>query len=366
MNHTLILFCVGVCTGLAQSPGKFVATGNMSTSRADHTATLLSNGKVLIAGGYSQTIPVVTLASAELYDPSTGAFSATGDMTAARANHTATLLPDGRVLILGGRDGFDSVLDSAEIYDPSAGAFTAVSSMITPHACHRAILLGTGKILVLGGSGLHDRSPNAELYDTTTGTFKAAGAYAGDPSGNNSCQASSSALLADGRVLIVWEEAGVEVYDPSGDTFAAVKRIVDQGYNDGLPALTLLTDGMVLLTGGADDSGIRPSAEVYDPSARTFTRIRDMSTARALHSSTLLPDGTVLIAGSYRFGGGVVASAEVYDPTTGAFAATADMRMARSLHQATLLNNGQVLITGGYPLTASAELYTPQSQTPNP
>src|SRR5260370_3863638 len=111
----------------ALAPGSFVPTGSMTTGRAAHTATRLQSGKVLVAGVYGRQGGDLPLASAELYDPSTGTFSATGSMTTVRYHHTATLFPDGKVLITGGFNG--GALASAELYDPTTGTFSATGSM---------------------------------------------------------------------------------------------------------------------------------------------------------------------------------------------------------------------------------------------
>lgn len=130
----------------AQPPGTFTVTGSMLTGRAWHTATLLSNGKVLIAGGFSQVgLTIEGLSSAELYDPATGSFSATGSMSVPRVSHTATLLPDGRVLIAGGYAGFTNqeaagATSSAELYDSVTGTFTATGQMSVPRFMHTATL----------------------------------------------------------------------------------------------------------------------------------------------------------------------------------------------------------------------------------
>src|SRR5215510_6314094 len=142
---SLLVVFVYTSSAVAQAPGTFIPTGNMTTPRESHTATLLLNGKVLITGG-SQELP----ASAELFDPVTNTFVPTGNMTTGRFGNSATLLPDGRVLIVGGY--YSGYLDSAEIYDPLTGTFTPTGNMLAhQHFGHRAVLLNNGKVLIAGG-----------------------------------------------------------------------------------------------------------------------------------------------------------------------------------------------------------------------
>jgi hypothetical protein len=161
--------------------GTFAATGPMAAVRTYHSATRLSSGKVLIAGGEEPAGPIAT---AELYDPSTGSFAATGSLTTARFDHTATLLPDGRVLICGGADSAGGQTASAEIYDPGSGTFSATGSLVTARYQHAAALLRNGTVLVAGGEisitsldniPYHLTLPYAEVFDPITGTFAETG-----------------------------------------------------------------------------------------------------------------------------------------------------------------------------------------------
>jgi hypothetical protein len=360
----LLLAMAGRATiALAQSPGTFSATGSMATPRAYHTATLLTNGMVLIAGGSTDfTGPVAT---AELYDPDKGTFAAAGNMTSPRAEHTATVLPDGKVLIAGG----SVPSNSAEIYDPSTGAFAVTGNMLSGHMCHQAILLYNGKVLIVAGNSAA-QAPPAELYDPADGTFAPAGTYATATFDFNTCQGGVATLLPNGKVLIVWEGAHAEIYDPDAGAFTATATPSSVEYFDnGLPTATPLLNGKVLVAGGADVSPNYASAESYDPSMGTYAATGNMTTGRAESTATLLPDGTVLMAGSQLAGGGALFSAELYNPAAGAFTLTGPMTTTRSLHTATLLNDGRVLVAGGETFgrsTLLADLYNPSVLSPAP
>jgi hypothetical protein len=337
----------------------------------------------LIAGGTSDR-----LLSAELYDPVTRTFTPTGNMTTARSNHTATLLPDGRVLIAGG----DS-RSTAEVYDPTAKSFTPTGDLVAAQLGHTATLLGNGKVLIAGGLTVAccpSSVVRAEVYDPSTGKFAETGAYAGrgTPSLIDGGPAQPTAtLLRNGTVLIAGEPTA-ELYDPVTGTFSLTgamltERALGRPYYIAGRTATRLTDGMVLLTGGEhEDEGRFSSAELYDPTTGTFNFTGGMGAARDGHSAALLPSGKVLIAG----GEGVIgcspsfcqiqslASAELYDPSQRIFTSAGRMNVQREWHTATVLNDGSVLIAGGLtfigglgvggfsvtPL-ASAELYVPDA-----
>jgi hypothetical protein len=382
------LLCAGLtifASTAAAQVNTFVATGNLVTSpRYQHTATLLSNGTVLIAGGltYSTTTPatISTLASAELYDPTTLALAATGNMTAGRSAHTATLLNNGQVLISGGAGATGSELASVELYDPTTGIFTATGSMSTGRAAHTATLLSNGKVLIAGGydsSGIPSRS--AELYDPSTGVFTLTGSM------STARQAHTATLLSNGKVLIAGggnstsgELASAELYDPSTGTFSTTGSMTDPRYSH---TATLLNTGKVLVAGGwgatppsCEQSPVWNTAELYDPTAGTFTATGNMIAPRYLHTATLLNNNLVLLAAgdmgpTFNPDCGLenpstLAFAESYDPAAGTFAKAADLLSPLESHTATLLNDGTVLIAGGTVAPVTSTIVA--GEVPNP
>jgi hypothetical protein len=343
--------------------GIFLATGNMVMSRMQHTATLLPSGEVLVVGGLTSAS---NLRGAELYDPNARAFSATGSAVVARYGHTATLMPSGRVLITGGADvnNFRYAAPSTEIYDPATEKFAASGTMTAARAFHTASWLPNGKLLITGGENSKGVLASAELFDAETGTFTATGSMAVARTWH------TATTLEDGKVLIAGgiadgsdPFASAELYDPATGKFTTVPTLmmVSRYYH----TATLLQNGNVLVVGGAtNDPGSLESAELYDPAAGTFALTGSMAYTRLGHTATLLPTGKVLIAGGYgRYGNknGWLASAELYDPIDGTFASTGDMTAVREWHTATLLTTGNVLVAGGEkgyvdPVT-SAETY---------
>ena len=392
-NLVLSWAVVHACMAFAQSPSTFIATGDMTAPRTFHTATLLPTGKVLISGGRTGFYTGLSTGRADLYDPDSGTFGATGSMATARAAHTATLLPDGRVLIAGGVETWpDGIVASAELYDPATGTFTATGNIVTGHAFHTAILLNNGKVLIIGGlqygirPGADSVAARAELYDPDAGTFAAAGPYAG-----RIIFGGLVTLLADSKVLVI-QFGNSEVYDPATDSFTLTGTMLGLdyaiiGYGRGVPVgeptTTLLTTGKVLVAGAENDSSGPLSAVLYDPSTGKFTPTGKLASGRFGQSATLLPDGRVLMSGG---GSGIcfvydcsysyfaLASAELYDTATEGFTAAGSMTAPRSGHTVTILHNGRALIAGGVPefsttsdeSLSSAELYTPPVLVPAP
>jgi Galactose oxidase, central domain len=364
----LLLLFSYTSTAAAQARGTFIPTGNMTTPRIYHTATLLLNGKVLITGGLD--------ASAELFDPDTGTFTATGNMTTARSHHSATLLPDGRVLITGGSSAGN--LGAGELYDPSLGIFTRTGRLVTTGLeSHTATLLNNGKVLIAGGAKVarcgcyDDVAATPELYDPITGAFTTTGDYANrDARTTWGLVATASAtLLPNGTVLIAGEPTA-ELYEPATGRFILTDQMTAVNFL-GYPTnplyiagrtATLLMNGKVLLVGGENEDLGWFTAELYDPSTGAFTPIGNMARARSFHTATSLRDGTVLIAGGQvdrRFSN----AEELYDPVIGTFSVTASMITPRSFHTATLLMDGRVLMVNS---ASTAELYVPSVLVPAP
>ena len=342
----------------------FTVTGTITKARLGHTATVLSNGKVLIAGGgwgpdFGDGL--ITIPEAELFDPSTGTSTIAGTTT--RTYATATLLANGKVLMTGGEyfvgQGSWIVHQTAEIYNPTTGQFEPVGNMGTTREYHAATLLANGRVLVSGGWNGTALSA-AEIYDPASGTFASTGSMA------TPRYSHTSTLLTNGKVLVTGgndygasgSSTSAEVYDPLTGMFTPTGSMGEA--RPGHTA-TLLSNGNVLVTGGGLNGG---TAEVYDPSTGRFTPAGHIgSPRRSLHTATLLPDGTVLIAGGITDNNSATYTAEIYDPATGSFVPTGSLAEAQFGHTATALADGSVLLLGGstdgvvFTPVSSAEVY---------
>ena len=352
-------------------PGTFIFTQDMGIARANHTATLLPNGKILIVGGNNGSTAQSVLQSAQLYDPMSLALNPTGSLKTPRVDHTATLLPSGKVLIAGGY-GNGLPLSTAEVYDVTTGTFTPTAGQMqaAPGQGSTATLLPNGKVLIAGGE---DAAAVAQLYDPVTDTFSLTGGMVTGRFWH------TATLLPNGKVLVTGgfrflsprTESSAELYDPNTGSFTTAGNMTTARE---LHTATLLPNGKVLIVGGLISAGyffFLNSAEFYDPASGSFNVTQNMATARALHAAILLQNGSVLFATGETFcgtnGTGCAVStpaAEIFNPVSNAFAATGNMNIARDGATATLLPSGNVLIIGGVASSpvrflSSAELYIP-------
>jgi large repetitive protein len=301
----------------AQAPGTWEPTNDLHQPRAGQTATLLTNGKVLIAGGKAASGQA--LASAEIYDPASGQYTQiTAQLPTPVWGHTATGLQDGKVLLTGGYDSSGQPLAQAQLFDPSTSRFTTLTPLGTPRTRHTATLLSDGRVLIAGGTDGTKAVGDLEIYDSATRTFSAAPNALLEPRQNHTT--------------------------------------------------TVLPDGWVLIAGGSGASGVLHSAELYEPQDGYIIPVGSLTAARTLASAALLLDGTILVAGGQGADQQDLDSAELYDPNTDTFTPlSARMTSVRSGQVGLILpHNGKVLLVGGTSgsqLLSTAEVYDPILQT---
>jgi Galactose oxidase, central domain len=270
--------------------GTWSATSSLGAARSGHTATLLPDGNVLVAAGGSA---LQSLGSAELYVPASGTWTATGSLATARGEHTATLLPNGKVLVAGGEDfvyGFGSILASAELYDSASGTWTSTGSLATARYGHTATLLPDGKVLVTGGSGGGSSVlASAELYDPASGTWTATGSLGAARFDHTATLLPSDKVLVAGGVNSSGFLVSAELYDPASGTWTATGSLA--AARDGHTA-TLLPNSNVLVAGGRNSSGALASAELYVGPPPTLLNIS--TRMRVLTNDKVLIGGLII------------------------------------------------------------------------
>ncbi|WP_210441304.1 kelch repeat-containing protein [Nocardioides xinjiangensis] len=342
---TLMFSHLAVVAEAATAQAGWSRTGDMATGGMSFPAIELPSGQVLMAPGRTT----------EVFDPTTATFSRAGSLTVDRGwAFSGTLLHNGKILFAGGQAG-DTSLASAELYDPVTGTSTPTGDMSAARSFHTATLLADGRVLITGGHRFNFRNSalaSAEIYDPATRSF----APTGDM--NISRQDHTATLLVDGRVLVAGgyndlddppAQATAELFDPDSGTFAPTASMTAGRGNH---TATKLRNGMVLIAGGhsGHPGASVASAELYDPATGLFAPTGDMSDSRGSHTATVLSNGTVLLAGGFTafpYTGSTLASAEIYEPSTGTFTSTANMHTARGRHAAASLPGGDVLVAGG-------------------
>ena len=303
----------------------------MNVMRSSHAATLLADGRVLVTGGSTVSSAAakgyVNNTSAEIYDPVANTWTPVPPMSAARSHHTATRLPDGKVLVVGGENLQYLVEPTAEVYDPATNTWaTPRTPPLAPRSQHTATLLPSGLVLIAGGfdivDGLLTPTSTAELYDpvlhTTTSSV---------PDGNG------------GTTTVTTITGGLD--------FTATAPMAFPHYGQ---TATPLADGRVVIVGGNTTQ-----TEAYDPAAATWTTQGNTAATHTSHGAVLLPDGRILVVGGTQF---ALPDAELFDAATGAWSAAAPTRVLRSNATATLMPDGSVMVCGGAPESAGVDCET--------
>jgi N-acetylneuraminic acid mutarotase len=374
MTRTLLmsgLLMIGLLPNTAikafAAAGSFALTGSLNTARFGHTATLLPNGDVLVTGGLGVNGIYSPLASAELFNPAKGKWTVTGSMSVGRAFFTATSLPNGEVLVTGGTGYTAYCFATAELYNPSTGQWKTTGSMTQPRCYHTATLLPTGEVVVAGGADSAVNTPNtmasAELYNPSTGIWQTTGSL-------NVSRASQVALLESGQAFVAGGYntsnttttglTSVELYEPSTGKWTLTASMTALF---GPTTPVLLTNNDVL---------IASEVEFYNPATAAWTSTGPLpipKTAGPPSLATLLNTGNVLASGTRctysGCGGAATTICFLYAFSSNTWSVAGDMNQARLSHTSTLLPNGQVLVAGGYAHVASepivlssAELYT--------
>ena len=349
---TLLIFS---SLAIAQTSGTWTLTGQMVNSEQNATATLLQNGKVLVSGG---DLGALTLAinKAQIFDPATNSWTAAPNMKAFRMGHSGTLLPNGKVLIAGGINYVSPnyvVLKSTELYDPGTNTFTAAPPMVNPRQAHTATLLPNGKILVIGGMSAYIPrlaylicTATAEIYDPATSTWSSAGSMSVPRCGH------TATLLPNGKILVAGGAYyrtyfnSAEIYDPVTNRWSATGSMFRTRYGH---SAALLQNGKVLVT------GIDPSTEIYNPSTGTWSMTASSSAYHSYVPLVTLINGKVLAAG-----GNSAGTSELYDPFLNRWIVTGTLNHPQRINfPVTLLSNGKVLVSGGAYDWWTGEVYTP-------
>jgi len=345
--------------------------GGMVVPRIAFAATTLADGRVLITGGISYGGPTD---SAEIFDPATGVFSlVSARMSTSRFDHTATLLADGRVLIVGGfKEGLSEALSTAEVFDPSSERFTKLtSSLAAARADHGAAVLADGRVLVAGGTDGVAPIASAELYDPESGGF--------------SELASSLSVARMGFTLTPFTKDDEEFLliaggvGPEGfalDTaevfsFDRMRFEGTDGQAGGADRMNCahavhravgLDGSRVLIVGGSQGDEVtgQPTActEIFDPSAdEPFARMADLATARSGFAIAALADSRVFICGGVGEWLEILGTGEMFDPAGGAWTPAGTMIIPRTVPHAIALDSGDVLVVGG---NASDNFFSPE------
>ena len=349
--------------------GTWSLVASVHTPRDGHTATLLPNGNVVIAGGENNN---QALASTEVYSPTTGAWTVSGNLNVARSNASALLLANGSVLMAGGcvSGCLGATTKSAELYNSVSGSWTSTGSMITARTYFGMVMLAGGKILAAGGctglnaNGCSGVTAKTEIYDPSTGKWTATGSMtAARGSFTLTVLANGQVLAAGGINSADNPISSAELYNPSTGKWTATGKMITARDEH---TATLLANGSVIVAGGENTSGVTTNkTEFYNPTTGKWKASGNLNVSRLEHTATLLPNGKLLISGGNEVTSStttVLSSAELYNSSTGTWTSTGSLNDARVGHTATLLVSGTVIDVSGSGANTdltSCEIYTP-------
>lgn len=329
----------------------------MAGPRRLHTATLLLTGEILVAGGLDENNTATT--AVERFDPTTNQWRIAAPMNAARAKHTATRLADGGILVVGGIDANGAAIDRVERYIPLLNRWDEVAPLPAVRTDHTATLLPDGRVAVIGGRNESSVFSSIELFDPTTNTWTSAAIDLQTPRYDH-----TATLHHNGQIVIIGGKnrfteplASVEVVNLAGGVTTAPSLAEARS----LHSVTLRPDGSLLVAGGVGLEAL-VSVEVLSPGAANWTPLASLATPRSQHTATLLPGGAILVLGGAATG----EDAEIILAPTGGWQTHARLSIARAGHTATLLSDGGVLVAGGVVATdvlTSSERYNPSANT---
>lgn len=363
-TRLLLLGLIGVmaCGGDGgMVSGTWSLSADMPSPRYEHGGAVLTDGRVLVAGGMTDTPMEQMLGSSATYDPQVGSWTPAGDLNLARQGGDLTALLDGDAVIVGGAipgETYHHGVNGVERFDASTGTWSEAAKMSTARKGMATVRLSDGRIMVIGGAdGPPDGSrflATAEIYDPIQNTWTPTHGKL-----NIARDHHLAVVLHDGRVLIVGGEGPwkvdtlvSELYDVATDSFVEAGRTNMARYE---ASATLMPDGRVLVAGGWNPQGGSPpppvhaSTEIFDPARGTWELAAPMTTGRRNHAAFVLPSGQVMVAGGTS-DQGVLTSTEVFDPETNSWSAGPDLPTGALSRSWVPINlpGGAVMLTGGY------------------
>ncbi len=337
-------FIVHKNAGVTSVSGNLTSLPHLHELRASHSATLLPDGKVLIVAGFRKgpdTYSQQYSATAELYDPVGRNFTFTGKLHMARCGQTATLLKGGKEVLVTGGNNDRPRLATAELYDVRTGQWAQLPDMLAGREGHQAILLKNGKVLIMGGTD--DPRASVELFNPDTRTFEMAGPVPYDLSSTTAIQLTDGRILFAGGMQNRQPVNAAMIYDPLSNQFARVGNMSMVRYKSGA---ALLPDGKAMIIGGSDQrdwNGKYSSTEIFDPVSQNFMRGPELKFERfkLTHAVITLKDGDIVVTGGDKH-------IERFHPASSRFSVVATLDQPYYYSTATLLPRGNILLTGGY------------------